>query len=86
MSNQTYPIEISKYEKCKMSRHRWRFPGHSISTLVMRRRVSENSDPLTGNVVYWSWHVCECGWNTFGRVTMVNEEMEQELDLTGGGK
>jgi len=93
MTNRTFQIGISEYARKRIANHeRWRGSGHSVKTLVMRRRLSYEDFPLDkpnpGNVVYWSWHLCDCGWNCHGRVAMQNEPAQTELDLTqnGGGK
>jgi len=79
MTNQPYQIKLSEYEIKKIRKHeRWK--RHTVTTLVMRRRLDSIK------VVYWSWNLCDdCDWNCHGRVSIETEEAQTDLDLTTKG-
>ena len=76
---ESYEIKMSEHEVKEIRAHERK--EHVVERLVMRRRLSSEDSPCVGNVVYWSWNVCKCGWNCCGRVTMRNEPAQLTIDF-----
>ena len=86
MPEETYNIELSAQAEKLIDKHEC-LTGHIVESYAMRRRLSYEDAPLDkappGNVVYWLWHLCDCGWDCMGRVSMRNESAQQEFSLPG---